>query len=141
MRPLAPLAALISLGALVLLALAGVWADGDAVRHARDHALWAALAGALAAAVGGSWRAELPSFSAFARLAFVASVAFLAAAELIESIGALGYDPRRDWADEIHGLGDWLTLPAVVAVLGGTLVALSYAATRVRTWRRHPAAR
>jgi uncharacterized membrane protein len=141
MRPLAPLAALIALGALVVVALAGVWSDGDATGHARDHALVAAVAAAIAAVIGGRWRAELPSFSALARLALVASIAFLAAAELIEAIGALGYDPRKDWANEIHGLGDWLTAPAVVAVLAGAVVALAYAATRVRTWRRHPAAR
>jgi hypothetical protein len=139
MRPLAPLAALISLAALVVVAFAGLWADGDATDHAREHALWAAVVGAVAAVIGGRWRAELPSFSAVARLAFVGSLAFLAAAELIEGIGAVGAE--REWADEIHGLGDWLTLPAVVAVLGGALVALAYAATRMRTWRRHPAAR
>ena len=139
MRPLAPLAALISLGALLLVALAGVWADGDAAEHAREHALWAAVAAAVAAVIGGRWRAELPSFSAVARIALVGSIAFLAAAELIEALGAVGSE--REWADEIHALGDWLTLPAVVAVLGGALVALAYAATRLRTWRRHPAAR
>jgi type III secretory pathway component EscS len=146
MRALAPLSALVSIGAIVVFALGGFWADGEALEHAREHALIAAVAGALAALVGGRWQADLPSFSAVARLAFVGSLLFLAVAQLIESIGALGYDEsgevvRRQSADELHSLGSWLTTPALVALLAGTLIALFYAATRIRTWRRHPAAR
>ena len=60
--------------------------------------------------MGGRWHADVPSFSWVARLAFVGSLLVLAVAQLIESIGALGYDEsgevvRRQSADELPRWG------------------------------------
>ena len=144
-RPVVPLSAFVAIAGAVVLAFAGVWSDGEAVDHARQHASGAVVAGLVAAIVGARWVARLPTFSAVARILLVGSICFFAAAQLAESIGALGYDElnigSEEWAGDIHELGNSLTTLSLLFVLIGLAAAAAYAATRMRDWRRHPAER
>jgi hypothetical protein len=145
-RPLAPFASFVALGALFVLVFAQAFADGEAVEHAREHAVYSALAAVAAFAVAVRWRAPLESFGGVARAGLAGSICLLAVAQLIEAIGALGYDERdavlvRDGFDTIHDFGEILTTISLLLVLAAAVLTLVYAATRMRSWRRHPAHR
>jgi len=122
------LAAALIVAAVLLAVAAGPIAVGDATTHAREHGTVAAVTAAILAFVGltirppdsgpvlSVWRAVLVAF------------AFLAAVQLIEGVGGMGYGPsnegtRYSWLVTVHLVGVLATFVGYVAVLVSLLAA------------------
>jgi hypothetical protein len=120
----------LALIALSLFIAAGWLGDAGAADHARFHALSAVVSALVAAAIAGRWpRAGL------AALAPAAGLAAYAVAQLVESVGALGYDTVRDTRGDLavaHDVGIGLTALAMLAVVGGVALGLAVASARQR---------
>jgi len=114
----------------VLFVVAGFLGDAGAADHTRMHAVQAFVASSVAGAVLTRWRAA--GVAAWApAIGFVA----FAAAQLLEGIGALGYDTVRDVRGDlavVHDFGLGATALGLLAVVVGATVGLAVASGRQR---------
>ena len=106
-----------TVGAVALVAASPWWGGG----HARGHAAVAFGAAALALLVAHRWSLPQVPPERLARLLLVGSLVFLAAAQLIEGIGALGLDAAHDAGAMLGRVAFPLVLLAVVGALGVAL--------------------
>ncbi len=114
----------------VLLAVAGAFADGEAVTHTRQHGVGAMVGTAIAVAGAVVWQ---PRWTArLARYGAIAAFTSLALAQAVESVGATGNDPTNSLAEtethpDIHELGNaCTTLSIVLAMIASALVVLTF---------------
>lgn len=122
--------------ALIQLPVAAVVAEGEATGHAWFHVLFFALpALAVAAGIVVLWpnaglASRIPAFGLLA----------LAAAQLIESVGAMGFDADNDARVSgivvLHDLGLGLSAIGMFAAAIGLAVGLGIAGWRLRGGRR-----
>ena len=127
-------ARLVSVGlvlGLAQLVLAGLFAEGEAAGHARYHALFAVPL----LVAGGALVARWPDAGLGSR-APALGLATFAAAQLIESLGAFGYDALNDRRingfAEVHDVGMGASALGLVLALLGVGVGLVVAANRLR---------
>ncbi len=117
--------------AVALLATAGILAESGATDHSRLHA---AIALALLITAGTILRVR-PNPS-IVRRAPVIGLVLLAAAQLIESVGALGYGPdndtRRNDIAVAHDIGVMATGVAVLTVVVAVAIAAGFLTGRSR---------
>jgi hypothetical protein len=110
--------------------LAGLFSAGEATGHARYHAIFAFVVLAIAGSIVARWPAAGLASRAPA-LGFVA----LAAAQLVESIGAYGYDAANDARINglagIHDIGVLATAPGMILAALGVGLGLIVAASRL----------
>ena len=109
---------LLGLPAIAQLLLSGVLAAGESADHARIHATFALVALLLGGGIVVLW-----SSSGLASRAPAAGFAILAGAQLVESVGAFGFDAanggERTGLAVVHDLGLGATaLGLLVAVAG-----------------------
>jgi hypothetical protein len=110
--------------------LAGLFSAGEATGHARYHAMFALVVLGLAGAIVGRWpRAGLASRApAFGLMA-------LATAQLVESVGAFGYDAANDARingfAEVHDIGVIATAPGMILAAIGVGIGAIVAASRL----------
>lgn len=122
--------------ALIQLPVAELVADGGATGHAWFHVLFFALpALAVAAGIMVLW----PNAGLASRIPAVGLLA-LAAAQLIESVGAMGFDADNDARVRgivvLHDLGLGLSAIGMLAAAIGLALGLGIAGRRVRGGRR-----
>ena len=116
--------------AVVLFIVAGLLGDAGAARHARFHAMSAIASLLVAFAIMSRW-----SRAGLAAAAPALGLAFFASAQLVESVGALGYDTIRDTRSDLavaHDLGLGLTALGMLSVVGGLAIGIGLASTRTR---------
>jgi hypothetical protein len=124
-----------SLGGLIvasvgLFVVAGFLGDPGAADHARMHAMTAAVSAFVAFGIAARWPA-----AGLAATAPTVGFAVYALAQVIESVGALGYDTVRDTRSELavaHDIGMGLTLIGMLAIVTGVATGLALASGRLR---------
>jgi hypothetical protein len=117
------------IGAAMFIA-AGWLGDAGAADHARFHALSAVVTALVAVAIVTRWPR-----SGLAAVAPATGLAAYTLAQLVESVGALGYDTVRDTRGDLavaHDVGITLTVLAMLAVVGGVAAGLAVASARQR---------
>jgi hypothetical protein len=118
---------------VALFGVAGLLGDAGAADHARSHALIAMFASIAAGTVATRW----PT-AGIAAWAPAIGFAWFAAAQMIEGVGAFGYDMaggRRDLA-VAHDIGVMASATGLMAIVLGSAVGLAIA-----SWRQQGAAR
>jgi hypothetical protein len=119
---------------LAQLLLAGVFAAGEAVGHARFHGLFAICVLVVAGAIHLRWRAV-----GWASRAPALGLVGLAAAQLVESAGAYGFDADNETRNAVaivHDIGLALTPLGMVAAIIGLAAGMGVAASRGSGARR-----
>ncbi|GAC1675764.1 MAG: hypothetical protein NVS9B8_17800 [Candidatus Limnocylindrales bacterium] len=117
-------------GSAVLLISGGLLGDAGAADHARVHSVVAAVSAGVAVAILARW-----STVGIAAWAPVAGLAIFAVAQLLEGVGALGYDTAHDLRRDLavaHDLGTVVSAIGLMAVVFGTSVGLGLASWRGR---------
>jgi len=133
--PMLPIIALGLAQAIAQLVLAGLLSAGEATGHARYHAVFALVVLAIAGAIVARWpRAGLASGAP------AAGLVSLAVAQLMESIGAFGYDAANDARINgfagVHDIGVLATAPGMILAVFGVALGLIVAASRLSGTRR-----
>lgn len=129
------------LAAVLLVVVSGLVAVGEATTHAREHATVVAFAAVVFTLVGLLIRP--PTSSSVARVwrAVLIAFAFLAVVQLVEGVGAIGYDKlnegtRYSWLVGIHFVGVLATLAGYLAVFVSLIVSCIWLVTHtVRSLR------
>jgi hypothetical protein len=114
----------------VLFIVAGLFGDPGAADHARMHAMMAAVSALVAFGIAARWPA-----AGLAAVAPATGFAAYALAQVIESVGALGYDTIRDTRSDLavaHAIGMGATLIGMLAIVVGVTVGLALASARLR---------
>ena len=121
---------------VALVATAEVFADGDSVTHARQHASGALISCLVAVAAAG-WRPRTAA-ARYARYGLLGAVTLLSASQTVESIGATGDDSLAVLAEselhrELHELGNaFTTLSLLLVLLAFASVIATFAMERFR---------
>jgi hypothetical protein len=113
---------------VVLFVVAGLFGDAGAADHARSHA----LIGMLAAIVAGTLAIRWPT-AGIAASAPAIGFAWFAVAQLLEGVGALGYDTIHDVRGDLaiaHDVGLGASATGLVAIVLGSTVGLAVASRR-----------
>lgn len=109
---------------------AGWLGDPSAADHCRFHAISAFVSALVATAISVRW-----SRTGIGAWAPTLGFALYAAAQIVESVGALGYDTIRETRGDLalaHDVGLSLTLLGMLAIVAGLAVALAVASARQR---------
>ncbi len=118
LRTIAFTVALATTVGLVVLVAVSPWWGGN---HARAHAAVAFVAAALALIVTLRWALPHVPAERLARLLLVGSLLLVAVAQLIEGIGALGFDAAHDAGVALGRIAFPLALIGLVGALGVAL--------------------
>jgi hypothetical protein len=113
-----------------LFVVAGFLGDPGAADHARMHAMTAAVSALVAFGIAAHWPA-----AGLAAAAPTAGFAMYAFAQVIESVGAFGYDTVRETRNDLaiaHDIGMGLTLIGMFAIVAGVAAGLALASGRLR---------
>jgi hypothetical protein len=114
----------------VLFFAAGLFGDAGAADHARMHAMMAAVAALVAFGIAARWPA-----AGLAAIAPATGFTMFAVAQVIESVGALGYDTIRDTRSDLavaHDIGMGSTLIGMLGIVVGVAAGLALASGRLR---------
>jgi hypothetical protein len=132
--------------AAVMFAATGLFTSGEAAGHATGHLRFGLGVALLAVATLWLWRPRTSPEERLARTMFLGAALVVAAAQLLEAIGAFGYGPdnatvRTRPLGTLHDVASGLSLFAL-AFFGGSLVmalvALVTRLVRPRRGRAYP---